>query len=531
MKQLLFLTAALICLAAPLPVRGEAAEQQTDSGENSAVAMFHGRALFELVDISSMTAQNRAERLTGRLRQIARSRLTATDSLMVDHNDELNISAIMLDGHPVIAVWEADARHAGVPRRQLAEEWCRRIREVIEQWRQDYTKEHYVRGAVFAVLTTAVLAVILFVIRRLCRKELQSVEKRFAGRKMMKVLDGESIIAINGYLMKLVRLAVTVVALVIYLNSVLAYFPWTYNLSAHLFGMISSPLVGFGRAFIDSLPGLFAIAVIIFIAHMILRGVRHIFMQIGEGKVRIRGFYQDWAETTYSLVRIVVVVFAAVVAFPYIPGSSSPAFKGISIFMGVLVSLGSTSAVGNIFGNLMLTYMRSFQTGDFVEINGQQGTVMARRTLSTRMKTRTNEVISIPNALVAANPIINYSRMTKSVGVHIGTDVTIGYDVPWRTVHELLLKSAEGVTDVLKEPQPAVLQLALDDFFVKYKLVVSTQNPAGKLRILSDLHQNIQDNFAAAGVEIMSPHYRANRSGEQITIPPGPGIPESSPAA
>jgi small-conductance mechanosensitive channel len=306
---------------------------------------------------------------------------------------------------------------------------------------------------------------------------------------------------------------------------VLSFFPWTFNLSARLFDLISAPVIKFGHAFVENLPNLFAIGVIILITNFILRGFKHIFAQIAEGKVRIKGFYQDWAETTYGLTRMVVVVFAAVVAFPFIPGSSSPAFKGISIFMGVLVSLGSSSAVGNVFGGLMLTYMRSFQPGDFVEINGMKGTVMASRTFATRLKTPTNEIISIPNAAVSSNHIINYSRMTKSVGVNIGTDITIGYDVPWRKVHELLLKSAEGVPDVLEDPAPIILQLGLEDYYVKYKLVISTKNPAGKFRILSNLHQNIQDNFAAAGVEIMSPHYQANRSGEASTIPQDMGIP------
>ena len=217
-----------------------------------------------------------------------------------------------------------------------------------------------------------------------------------------------------------------------------------------------------------------------------------------------------------------MIVFALVAAFPYIPGSDSPAFRGLSIFMGVLFSLGSTSTVGNIFGGLMLTYMRSFQTGDFVEINGMRGTVMSRRTFSTRLKTPTNEIISIPNAQVSANLIKNYSNMTKSIGVNIGTSVTIGYDVPWRTVHELLLKSAEGVEDVMEDPAPNVLQLGLEDFYVTYRLVVATTRPDRMLHILSALHENIQDRFAEAGVEIMSPHYRANRDGGKPALPEAP---------
>ncbi|MCK5675973.1 MAG: mechanosensitive ion channel, partial [Verrucomicrobia bacterium] len=212
-------------------------------------------------------------------------------------------------------------------------------------------------------------------------------------------------------------------------------------------------------------------------------------------------------------------VFAAVVAFPFIPGSSSPAFKGISIFMGVLLSLGSTSAVGNIVAGLVLTYMRPFVTDDFVEISGLRGTVVSRGTFSTRLKTPTNEIISIPNASVSANHIINFSRMAEKGGVNVGTAVTIGYDVPWRTVHELLIAAAKGVPDVLEAPPPKVLQISLDDFYVKYKLIVTTEHPELRFPMRSNLHQNIQDNFAKAGIEILSPHYQSDRNGEASTVP------------
>jgi small-conductance mechanosensitive channel len=485
----------------------------------TSVVMFHGEELFELASISSVSAEIRSEGLVRQLKRIARSPLVNTDDLVVHDDDSLSISVIMAGPNIVLAVLEADAAFHGTEREKLAEEWAEKIRGIVDQYRRDRTTESYVRGTLFSVAATLVLLLISFIIRKICRKETAWVEKGFAGQQMLKFLDGDSIVAINHTVIKIVRVLLMLWVLVIYLNLVLSFFPWTFNLSAKLFELISTPVAGFALAFVDNLPKLFTLAVIIAITHFILKGLKHVFDQIGEGKVRIKGFYQDWADTTFALVRTVIIVFAAVVAWPSIPGSDSAAFKGISIFMGVLVSLGSTSTVGNIFGGLMLTYMRSFQPGDFVEINGLRGTVMSSRTFSTRLKTPTNEIISIPNAAVSANPIINFSRMTKSIGVIIGTSVTIGYDVPWRKVHELLLKSAEGVDDVLDDPSPVILQLSLDDFYVKYKLVVSTKEPAKQFRILSNIHQNIQDNFAAAGVEIMSPHYQSNRTGEQPALP------------
>lgn len=486
---------------------------------DSAVVTFHGRELFKVTNISSVPAEKRVAILVRRIRDQAKSPLVSTDDFTVHNDDSLQVSAIMSGSDVVCWILESDARQYGMTREQLANVWRAQIKQVIEQYRKDYTRESYIKGAIFAVIATAVLLGIWMLVRWLIRREMDMVEKRLSGRQMLKFVDGDSLVSINHSLLKILRLGLQLALLVFYLNVVLSFFPWTFNLSAHLFKLISTPFINFGHSFIQNLPNFFALLVIGIIVHYILRSLRHAFQQIGEGRVRIRGFYADWADTTYRLIRLFVIAFALVAAFPYIPGSSSPAFKGISIFVGVLFSLGSTSAVGNIIGGLMLTYMRAFQSGDFVEINGMRGTVMSRRTFSTRLKTPTNEIISIPNSAVSSHHIINFSNMTKSLGVNIGTSVTIGYDVPWRKVHELLIQSTEGVEDVLDDPPPTILQLQLDDFYVKYKLVVATKRPERTFRILSDLHQNIQDAFAAAGVEIMSPHYRANRSGEHVAIP------------
>ena len=187
--------------------------------------------------------------------------------------------------------------------------------------------------------------------------------------------------------------------------------------------------------------------------------------------------------------------------------------------MGILLSLGSTSVVNNMFSGLMLTYMRSFVPVDFIEVSGVRGTVIARHTFSTRLRTAMNEEINIPNSVVSANHIINYSHPDLKKGVKIGTSITIGYDVPWRKIHYLMKKSTEGVPYLDRDEEPVVFQVELEDFYVKYRLVVSTDTPEKEYVIRTKLHQNIQDEFALAGVEIMSPHYRNNRDGTPTTIP------------
>lgn len=485
-----------------------------------AVLVFDGQELLHVAGISSLSAEVRVDTMRRSLKRAARSPLVSTKEFVIHHDDRVGVSLIMLNnGQMLCTVWEPDAELNGVSRRELAEQWHETLATAIDHFRQERTTDAILRSSLFAVLATVVFLGIWLVILRIFKREMRFVESRLAGKQTLKLLDGDTIVSIHHNTVKIIRMLIILTVFIGYLNIMLGLFPWTYNLSAGLFSLIRTPVVTFAGAFVDNLPNFFAIGVILTITHFVLKSLKHVFDQIGEGKVRIKGFYTDWADTTYSLIRMVVIVFAAVVAWPYIPGSGSPAFKGISIFMGVLVSLGSSSAMGNIFGGLMLTYMRSFSPGDFVEINNMRGTVMQRRTFATRLRTPTNEIISIPNQAVSANPIINYSRMTKSIGVNIGTSVTIGYDVPWRKVHALLLKSAEGVNDVLDDPAPTILQLSLADFYVKYKLVVSTKEPAKKFRILSDLHQNIQDHFAKAGVEIMSPHYQGNRSGEGPAVP------------
>ena len=521
---------SVMLLAASLCVAGDTWAQQprtnapTGITESGPVPVaFHGQELFELPGISSWPADKRVARLVKRLNRMAKSPLVDTGNLEAIHDDELNTSLIMIEGEVVMAVWDSDAQAVGAKsRKNLAEDYRGRIKDIIDKYRKDNTTDAYLKGVIFAVLATALFAGILVVVNLLRRREVRFVEKRFAGQKMMKFLEGDTVVTVNRNIINFIRNIVILVVFIAYLNLVLSFFPWTFNLSARLFDMISAPVVRFGQGFVANIPNLFALLVIWLLTHYILRSLKHVFGQIREGKVRIKGFYQDWADTTYTLVKMVIIVFAAVVAFPFIPGSGSPAFKGISIFMGVLVSLGSSSSVSNVFGGLMLTYMRSFMPGDFVEINGMQGTVMSRLTFSTRLKTVTNEIISIPNSAVSSNHITNFSKMTKSGGVTVGTVVTIGYDVAPDTVKSLLLKSAEGVPNVLDEPAPKVLILGLEDFYVRYKLIMSTKNPAGKLGTLSLVHDNILANFAKAGVEIMSPHYRANRAGDAVAIPPQP---------
>jgi len=262
-----------------------------------------------------------------------------------------------------------------------------------------------------------------------------------------------------------------------------------------------------------------SIAVIIVVTRYILKLISLVFVGIGRGSIRFAGFHEEWAEPTYKIVRFLVIVFAAIACFPYIPGSQSEGFRGISVFLGLLISLGSAAAIGNIIAGVVLTYMRPFQVGDRVKIADTTGDVMEKTLLVTRVRTIKNVDVTIPNAMVLGSHLINFSSSAKNLGLILHTSVTIGYDAPWKTVHELLVSAARATTHILQKPEPFVLQTSLNDFYVTYEINAYTDQANLMAAIYADLHQNIQDKFNEAGVEIMSPHYTQLRDGNKTAIP------------
>lgn len=251
----------------------------------------------------------------------------------------------------------------------------------------------------------------------------------------------------------------------------------------------------------------------------ILRFFRFIKTEIERGQLKIPGFYPDWAAPTYQIVRVLILAFMLIVIFPYLPGSDSAVFKGVSVFVGVLFTFGSAGALGNIVSGVVMTYTRAFKLGDRVKIGEVTGDIIAKTLLVTRIRTIQNEIVSIPNSTVISNHTINYSSDAPDKGLIMHTTVTIGYDAPWRQVHQLLIDAALATPMIEQEPAPYVLQTSLDDYYVSYRINAFTKEPNKQAVIYSALHANIQDKFNEAGVEIMSPHYKALRDGNQTTIP------------
>jgi small-conductance mechanosensitive channel len=252
---------------------------------------------------------------------------------------------------------------------------------------------------------------------------------------------------------------------------------------------------------------LFTVGLIALLARMVARLVRAWFDAVERGRITARLIHPETAQPTRRLLTALVWLFAIVMAYPYLPGSQSEAFKGMSVFLGLMVTFGSTGLVNQIMGGFMITYSRALRLGDFVRIGDVEGTVVHLGVLSTMIKTVFNEEITIPNAVVVSQTITDYTRIGETEGVFTPTSVTIGYDAPWRQVHAMLLQAAERTKGLRTEPKPLVIQASLDDFYVKYTLLVSLEQQGTRLRTFDALNANIQDIFNEHGVQIMSPNY------------------------
>ncbi len=320
-------------------------------------------------------------------------------------------------------------------------------------------------------------------------------------------------------LAKTLRAGATLLISLIALTFSLSFFPGTEGVMLGLLERALAFLGGLGQGFLNFLPNLVNLALIILLTRYTLKGLRFFAAGFRNGKIALAGFHPELAEPTYQLARVLVVALALVAAFPYIPGSDSPVFRGISIFIGALVSLGSTSLVTNIVSGVVLTYTRGLKIGDRVQIGENIGDVVERSLLVTRLRTIKNVEVTIPNGMVLSSHIINYSASSHERGLILNTTITISYDAPWRVVHELLVSAAINTDHILEFPEPFVLQTSLADYYVTYELNAYTMKASRMANIYSELHQNIQDRFNEAEIEILSPAYSALRDGHQASIP------------
>jgi len=512
----------LLCLAAVAPCLGQTAadsiaasetiEEVVEAHEDStAMVTLAGKDLFSVPSESVVSADARAGVLSANILEVAKSIKMRPEDLRVLKDDRIQASLLMCGNYFIGAVWEYEAKATGVTSDELAEQRMEIIRQAVIDYRDDFSARSLIRGGIFSVAAIVGLTIVLIIIARLRRRLEGSLDQRLSGRTLFKVLTGDGLVSFVTAIDRIVHFIVGAWLVLGTLNFILSLFPWTYGIASQVFEMAVGPMKTFGAAFVRELPSLFFLVFVVVATIFALRGIRFFFTEIERKRIRIRGFYADWAVPTYNIVRVIVIAFALVFAFPYIPGSNSSAFKGMSIFVGVLVSLGSGGAMANMVSGIILIYMRPYAVGDRVQIGETVGDVVHRNLLTTRLRTTKNERVTIPNTSILSGQIINFTSKKRTKELILHTSITIGYDAPWETVHKLLLDAAAATEHVLEDPAPFVLQLGLHDFYVEYELNASTDEPREIPATYSALHQNIQTQFNQAGVEILSPHYRTLR--------------------
>ena len=531
MTRLIVVLILFAILRASAPAQEGIIQEMVVDTSGVAAVVVDAETLFTVrAVVTGMSVSARAEGIGRRIAEVAETYTISPQDIVVSPQRES--SEIHAGDRFVMAVYDVDARLLGTGRDSLAERYATVIRSAVERYRDARSAKSILRGVLEALAATAVLALLVWILLSWLKRRVAhwiSGPSQLSGAAALKVVKLEWLQAGLLSVVGLLRWAVAGFLLYMYVGFVLTRFPWTIGIAASLLDLILNPLKVFWEGFVAYLPNLFFIVVLALIVRYLLRGLRLFFVEIGRGRVTLPGFYQDWADPTYKIVRILVIAFAAVIAFPYIPGSSSPAFQGISIFAGILFSLGSTSAVANVVAGVILTYMRGFKVGDIVRIGETAGMVTASTLLVTRMRTPKNVEVTIPNAMVLSGQVTNFSAQAAEGKLILPTSVTIGYDAPWRQVHAMLRQAAAKTPDVLQEPAPFVLQKSLDDFYVTYELNVYTRRADRMLRIYSDLHKHIQDAFNEHGVQIMSPNYEADRAAVTVVpkdrwyAPPAPG--------
>jgi small-conductance mechanosensitive channel len=372
-----------------------------------------------------------------------------------------------------------------------------------------------------AAAATAAFAAILVFLVRVNRRATVTVA-RTASTRLAASKVGDELVRHTSLVRYVIRtitmLTVVAAATVAYwwLSFVLRLFPYTRPWGESLRSFLVDRLVQLGHGFVSAIPSLFTVLVIVVITRLAIKLVHLVFMGVEQGRFTIPGIFPETAVSTRKLLTGLLWVFALVVSYPYLPGSDTEAFKGISVFIGLMVSLGSSGLVNQVMSGFTITYSRALRHGDFVRVGEVEGTVTQIGTLSTKIETPRREEVTIPNAVLVSQTVTNYSRNADGPGVYTTTSVTIGYDVPWRQVEALLLLAADRTEGIRRQPAPAVLQTALEDFYVRYVLLVSLEQPHRRAPILAALHANIQDAFNEHGVQIMSPNYEADPESRKI---------------
>lgn len=467
--------------------------------------------------------QQRAQMTGAAIEELGKRFNLRPDSVSIDHSDI--VSDLMYGKKVLLSLTDQDALWEGMSRDSLAKEKRAMVVNKLEQMKEEHGLWRIAKRILYFILVI-VGQYLLFRLTNWGFHRLKARILRLRDTKIKPVsiqgyelLDAQRQANLLVFLAGIGRYFIMGLQLLITVPLIFVIFPQTEGLAYQLLGYIWNPIRKILAGIADYIPDMFTIIIIWYAVKYLIRLVHYLAHEIESDRLKISGFYPDWAMPTYHIARFLLYAFMIAMIYPYLPGSDSGVFQGISVFVGLIVSLGSSTVIGNIIAGLVITYMRPFKLGDRIKLNDTTGNIIEKTPLVTRIRTPKNEVVTIPNSFIMSSHTVNYSTSAREYGLIIHSEVTIGYDAPWRQVHDLLTEAALNTPGVVDDPRPFVLETSLSDWYPVYQINAYIKEADKMAQIYSDLHQNIQDRFNEAGVEIMSPHYMAMRDGNETTIP------------
>ncbi|NCS48182.1 MAG: mechanosensitive ion channel family protein [Microcystis aeruginosa BK11-02] len=523
----IFFVVLLLTLTSPLLGIAQNPTQPENKIDGFPV-MLDGKTLFFIRrGVSSFSAEERANTITRRIERIAQNDSIPIENLTIEQIPDDNSLYLSVDQEVILTVTERDAKGDRSTPEVLAQQALQKIQVAIAQYRQDRKPEQLLKNIIYTVIATFSFLIISFAVIKISGKLFpfirRLIESLTPGIQIgnIEIVSSSKISFFWLRVLRMIRLFILFLLTFNYATFVLRLFPWTRVFGESILGYFSRSLELVLSSIGKYLPNAFIIAIIIFVTYYLIRLIKPFFTAIERGNLVIPGFYTDWAKPTYNLLLVIIIALAAIVAFPYLPGFDSPAFRGVSVFLGLLLSLGSTSAIANVIGGIILIYTRAFRIGDHIQVGDVIGDLIEKNFLVIRICTPTNKIITIPNSSLLSSNVINFSISSRELNRNliIQTTITLGYDLPWRKAHKTLIEAALETDHILKEPAPFVLQTSLDNFYISYQLNAYTNQPNLMVIIYSELHQNIQDKCNEAGIEILSPSYTSLRDGNTTTIP------------
>lgn len=469
------------------------------------------------------TPQQRAEMNAAAITELGKRFNLQPDSVYIDSSD---IVTDLMYGNKVLSSFtDQDGLWEGCSRDQLAAAKRKVIVDKLKVMKDEHSLWQLGKRILYFILVI-VGQFLLFKLTIWLFNKLKARIQRLKDTKLKPIsiqdyelLDTQKQVNLLVFLASLLRYAVMLLQLILTVPLLFAIFPQTKDLAYKLFSYIWEPIKSIFLGIVEYIPNLFTIFVIWLAVKYLVRLVRYLASEIQSERLKIGGFYADWAMPTFHIVRFLLYAFMIAMIYPYLPGSKSGVFQGISVFVGLIVSLGSSTVIGNIIAGLVITYMRPFKLGDRIKLNDTTGNVIEKTPLVTRIRTPKNEVVTIPNSFIMSSHTVNFSQSARDYGLIIHSEVSIGYDIPWRKTHQLLIEAALNTPGVVDDPRPFVLETSLQDYYPVYQVNAYIKDANQLAQVYSDLHQNIQDRFNEEGIEIMSPHYIATRDVNETTIP------------